>query len=90
MNELDKYKALLSDIIAKQIAILGPDIALLKARAISGIEVSDEGTVMSISGDPKKVLEKLVDEYVQLSGQIVKSTLSSVFDKYPDLKKDAH
>ena len=84
MNE--NYKGLMTDIIAKQTAILGPDIALLKARNVQTIAVSDDGTVTEINGDPKNALGELVDEYVKLSGEIVRSTLTSVFAKYPELK----
>ena len=84
----EDYKALLSEVIAKQAVILGPDIAVLKARSVSGLSVSDDGTVESIAGDPKQVLEQLVEEYVSLSGQIVKSALSSVFEKYSHISSD--
>ena len=83
----DKYKALLSEIIAKQSVILGPEISVLKARNVAGITVSDNGVVTAITGDYRQVLEKLVDEYVALSGMIVKNALSSVFAKYPELEK---
>ncbi|MBI5139102.1 hypothetical protein HZA26_00615 [Candidatus Nomurabacteria bacterium] len=83
----DKYKALLSEIIAKQSVILGPEISVLKARNVPGITVSANGVVTDISGDYRQILEKLVDEYVALSGMIVKNALSSVFAKYPELEK---
>lgn len=85
-NNAEQYKALISDIIAKQIVILGPDIAVLKARNIQGLEVDDKGSVVSLSGEPKEVLEQLIDSYMELSGQIVKSTLKPIFDKYPDIE----
>ncbi|KKQ03975.1 MAG: hypothetical protein US18_C0009G0004 [Parcubacteria group bacterium GW2011_GWB1_36_5] len=83
----DKYKALLSEIIAKQSVILGPEISVLKARNVPGITISDNGVVTEISGDYRQILEKLVDEYVALSGMIVKNALSSIFAKYPELEK---
>ncbi|PJE50520.1 MAG: hypothetical protein COV29_03880 [Candidatus Yanofskybacteria bacterium CG10_big_fil_rev_8_21_14_0_10_36_16] len=86
MPDLEQYKALMSDIISKQAVILGPDIAVLRARNVEGLEVSNEGRVTDIKGDPGQSLEQLVDEYVSLSGQIVKSALGSVFEKHPDIK----
>lgn len=80
-----KYMAMLSEIIAKQSIILGPEISVLKARNVPGITVSDNGVVTAINGDYRQILEKLVDEYVALSGMIVKNALSSVFAKYPEL-----
>ncbi len=83
----DKYKALLSEIIAKQSVILGPEISILKARNVSGITINDDGVVTEITGDYRQILEKLIDEYVALSGMIVKNALSSIFAKYPELNK---
>jgi len=86
MNEQEQYTALLSEVIAKQSVILGPDIAVLKARSVGGITVEDNGTVTAIDGDASQAVQRLVDAYVDLSGQIVKSALGSVFTKYPNLK----
>jgi hypothetical protein len=83
----EKYMSLMSEIIAKQSDILGPDIAILKARNVAGLEIGDDGKVTNISGNPQEVLQKLVNEYVELSGLIVKNALGSVFEKYPDIKK---
>ncbi len=80
------YKNLITDIIAKQTVILGPDIVLLKARNVNGLKLSNDGQVESITGDPQAVLQTLVDEYISLSGQIVKNILTPVFAKYPDIK----
>lgn len=87
MDDKDQYKALISEIIAKQTIILGPDIAVLKARNVAGLEVDDKGRVMAINGDSTKVLQQLINEYVELSGMIVKNALGSIFEKYPRIKK---
>ena len=87
MDPKEQYKLLLSEIVAKQAVILGPAIAVLKARNVQGLTVDDAGKVKDVAGDYQQVLEHLVDEYVNLSGQIVKNALVSVFAKYPDIKK---
>lgn len=69
------YKQLLTQVIKKQIIILGPDITLAKARNVPGLVVADDGTVTDISGDPQQLTQKLVDQFVQLSGEIVKKTM---------------
>jgi hypothetical protein len=78
----EQYKGLLSEIIAKQVVILGPQIAVLKARNVKELTVADDGKVTDFTGDAQQAVEKLVDEYIALSGLIVKSTLKSVFEKY--------
>ena len=40
----DDYKKLLTQVIQKQMVILGPGITLSKARNVKGLTVSDDGT----------------------------------------------
>lgn len=82
----EDYKAMLTDIIQKQVVILGPQIAVLKARNVAGITVSDDGHVTEVSGQEQIVLQKLIDEYVALSGEIVRNAVDSIFKKYPSIK----
>lgn len=86
MDEKKQYISIISEVIEKQSIILGPDIAKLKARNVSEIIFSENGEVKDINGDPAKVLQALINEYVNLSGQIVKNALSSIFEKYPSIK----
>lgn len=86
MASAEDYKNLINDILAKQAVILGQDIVILKARNVAGLTITDDGKVTSIEGDPQEVLQKLVEEYIALSGQIVKNILNPVFQKYPDIK----
>ncbi|MEK9180809.1 MAG: hypothetical protein AAB871_01080 [Patescibacteria group bacterium] len=79
------YKELISEIIQNQVKILGPDIALLKAKAIDGLKIDQHGKVLGIFGDEQEILQVLVDKYIQLSGQIVKNILVPVFAKYPSI-----
>lgn len=88
VNKNIDYKSLLTEIIQKQIVILGPNIALIQARNVEGLEVSDDGVVTSINGDPQKIVKDLIDEYVSLSGLIVKQALEPLLAKYPSLKLD--
>ena len=85
MEKKEQYFALVTEIIKKQAVILGPDIAILKARSIPGLTVDDKGEVKDIAGDPKDIIQSLVNVYVELSGLIVKNALSSVFEKYPNI-----
>jgi hypothetical protein len=86
MDSAENYKNLISEIIHKQMDILGSEIAIRKAKNVSGLKVNDAGEVSQISGDPTQVLQKLIDEYISLSGEIVKNILGPVFAKYPDIK----
>lgn len=85
MNEKEQYTALISEIIKKQSLILGPEIAILKARSVPGLMVDNDGKVTGVGDNPKETLQNLVDQYVELSGLIVKNALGSIFAKYPEL-----
>jgi len=87
MEDKEQYREIITEIIKKQAVILGPQIAVLKARGVSGIEVTDEGDVIDITGDPHAALQALIDQYVELSGQIVRNALGSIFIKYPAIKE---
>lgn len=82
----EKYEELIGEIIKKQMDILGPEIALSKARRVKGLKLGDDGRVLSVQGDPQKILQSLVDSYIALSGEIVKNILGPVFAKYPNIK----
>jgi hypothetical protein len=84
----EDYKKMLSEIIKKQIVILGPQMAVLKARNVPGLSVTDGGEVTGITGDEQTTLQKLIDEYVSLSGEIVKNAVNSIFEKYTSVNKN--
>ena len=65
--------------------MLGPSVALAKARKVPALTVAEDGQVTAISGDAQDALNSLVNEYMALSGQIAQTTLQSLLEKYPDL-----
>jgi hypothetical protein len=78
------YKKLLTEVIQKQMVILGPSITLAKARNVKGLTVGDDGTVVNIDGQPQELIQDLIDQFVQLSGLIVKKTMEPLLAIYPD------
>ena len=48
MNEIEQYKAVMSEVIKKQIIIIGPDIAILKARNVKELTVENDGSVTDV------------------------------------------
>lgn len=78
------YKQLLTDVIKKQMVILGPAITLAKARNVKGLTVADDGSVVEMQGPPQELIQALIDQFVQLSGLIVKKTMEPLLSGYPD------
>jgi hypothetical protein len=86
MSEKEQYKILLTEIVKKQVIILGPDISVLKARNVKELTITDDGTITEIEGEPSEALQKLINEYVNLSGLIVKNIVGTIMNKYPNIK----
>ncbi len=85
-KELEEYKKMLTDLVRKQMIVLGPNIALDKARKVPGVVITESGEVQGISGDPHLVLKSVANEYMNLSGQIAQMTLNTLLEKYPSIK----
>lgn len=85
MDNKNQYHDLITEIISKQILILGPDIALHKAEQVAGLKLDKDGKILSLGGDEQAILQQLVDKYIELSGEIVKNILTPVFAKYPSI-----
>lgn len=70
----------LTSLIQKQMLILGPNVALGRARKVAGLTVGDNGAVTGLSGDPQQVMNALVSEYVALTGDITKTIVQSLIE----------
>lgn len=81
---MEDRKRIFTEVIKRQMAILGPDITLAKVKNVSGIKVDDSGQVISITGDPQFLLSELINQFVELSGLIVKKTMESILMSRPD------
>lgn len=81
----EQYKSILTELIKKQMVILGPDITFLKVKNVRGITIAPDGTVTSVEGDPKQALQNLINEFVELSGMIVKKVMESIVASNPEV-----
>ena len=77
------YKKIFTELIKKQMVVLGPDITLAKVKNVQGIEVNENGDVTNINGDAQQILQLLINQFVELSGAIVKKTMESILMTYP-------
>lgn len=85
---MDKdYQSLLTELIKKQMVMVGPGVALSKARKVTSLKISDSGEVTAIEGDPQSSLKQLASQYMDLSGQIAQTTLELLLEKYPEIKQ---
>src|SRR3989344_5448647 len=77
------YKKIFTELIRKQMVVLGPDITLAKVKNVQGIEIDENGEVRNINGDAQQILQLLINQFVELSGAIVKKTMESILMTYP-------
>ena len=82
---MEDYKKAMSDIIKRQMEIVGPTVALSVAQKVSSVKLSPAGDVLEIIGDPKSALEQVAEAYIAFSGEISKMILKSVMKAYPDI-----
>ena len=86
---VEDYKKLLTDVIKKQVIVLGPNITLAKARNVKELIITDDGTVTQINGDPQVVTQQLVNQFMELSGLIVKKTMEPLLTIHPEVQQQA-
>lgn len=66
---MDVYSQLAVNIITHQESIIGP-VAIEQAKSVSGLKLDWGKKEVAITGDKAKVIDKLVDQYKTLFGQI--------------------
>lgn len=82
------YQKVLTEVLQKQMVILGPKITLEKARHVEGLQVADDGRVTGLSADGHAVSVKILEQFRELSPMLVKKTmrplLSAILYQNPD------
>ncbi|MEK7564599.1 MAG: hypothetical protein AAB510_03500 [Patescibacteria group bacterium] len=83
------FNQILTEIIKRQ-ARVGGNLAWEQARKVSGITIKNEATVdVTITGDPKEVIDELVYSYQNLFGDIaIEVSKNAVYYLIAELPKD--
>lgn len=66
---MDIYGQIAEQIISHQEAIIGP-VAIEQAKVITGLSLDWPNKTVTITGDEPAVIDRLVEQYKQLFGQI--------------------
>ncbi len=74
------YQKVITEILQKQMVILGPQITLIKARNVQGMKVADDGKVLSMEGNGHALSVKILEEFRELSPLIVKKTMQPLLN----------
>ena len=66
---------LLTEVIRKQMVILGPQITLLKTRNVASLSVADDGSVIAVSETPQITVTQFLEQFRDLSAPLVMMTM---------------
>ena len=69
------YQKLLTEALQKQMVILGPQIALMKAKKVPGMSIDEHGQVTAVSEDPQRVATLFLEAFREISAPLVKKTM---------------
>lgn len=75
------YRDLIEAAIKRETDILGQGYAVKTARGVDGVEVADDGSVESVSGDGKDLLEAVVEAYKEECGQAAVTLIAKRLSK---------
>jgi hypothetical protein len=85
MNEIsltrDQAAGVISEIVKKQMTVLGPGVAYRQANSVSGLVVQQSGKVEITGQEPLVVLAALIDSYVKLVGPVVRNTIDPILKR---------
>lgn len=78
---MDDYKKIITELVQKQMSMVGPSVALSIVQKVPVVKVADNGEVLEVNGDPKAALESVANAYIAFSGEISRMILKSVMGK---------
>lgn len=89
MRDENAYKEIVNAILKSKIMALG-QLAINKARTVSGMQLNEKGEVVLFSADPKQVVDNFLVKFEELSGiistHIAKISIIKILAKYPDIE----
>ena len=84
---METYANIISAIIRHQQMIMG-NVAIMQAKSVGGLQIANN-EVVSVEGDPKDVVQELVQKYAALFGQTsVEECREAITEVTPQPTKD--
>jgi hypothetical protein len=80
INE-EVYKSLLDRIIENELIFYGK-LTIDIFRRVNGLDVSDDGKVLTIPGDFKNIIQDLVVEFKKLDGNLSLKLIRNIIEAY--------
>ncbi len=81
------YEEIIELSIRRMAEVVGKHMAVGRAQQIEGVTVDDEGSVADLDDDGKAVLERLVDSYIEMAGEIPAALIASAIREEYDVER---
>ncbi len=82
------YEEITQTILSEKRETFG-NLAIKVAKSVDGLQVSEQGNLQAISGNPKTVLNKLLDRFEEIAGKPsstgARLAIAKIKAKYPKL-----
>ena len=76
------YKKMLTEIMQKIIAVLGPQLAFALAKNINSLTLAENGEVTDINGNPKDAAAGLIENITNFSQPLEKKLIQPILNRY--------
>ena len=70
-QEPKDYHTLLTELIRKQMLILGPIFPIMQARLIKNLKIAENGMVLETTTDPKLIIKEFITQFLNISETLV-------------------
>jgi hypothetical protein len=88
MENQQAYQEIINTIIESKVRAFGR-LAIDKAKIINGLNIDDQGNVISVSDEPKTVIHNLLVTYEEICGRVstisARTVIMRLKNKYPNL-----
>lgn len=74
------YEDVLEAAVGKEASILGDGPAIRTAQKVENLDIDDHGNVKGFEGNGAKVLEELVEKYIEIGGEVTATLIARKLD----------
>lgn len=82
IQTIQSYKQMLTEIMQKIIAVLGPQLAFALTKNIKSLTFAENGEVTAINGNPKDAAAMLIENITNLSQPLEKKVIQPILNRY--------
>lgn len=81
-----QYHQLINDMLSELSSTLDEHVVSKVMRGVKGVTLSDEGKVISLTGEPQEIVQEVVNKFLGLSNELVVKTMQPILKQCPWIK----